>query len=158
MTHLSVLEDTEQEFESDNEVGPPINDQLANVLKTMTKSKMDENKTPPPNVKNTIDQAVLNNRLYQKLSRKFGEFWHHNTKSADLKLQGKKANITDQGCPCTGLWHIHVSESQEMKNLVKIVCRLETAKKESKNADQGCQWTMHWHIHVIHVLGANHKR
>ena len=43
-TNLSVLDDIEQELELDNEVGPPINDQLAKVLKTMTKGKMDENK------------------------------------------------------------------------------------------------------------------
>ena len=42
-TNLSLL-DIEQEFELDSEVGPPINDQLAKVLKTTTKEKMDENK------------------------------------------------------------------------------------------------------------------
>ena len=88
-TNLSVLDDIEQEFELDNEVGPPINDQLTKVLKTMTKGKMDENKIQEKCEKHkrpsSVEQPVV-----PKVNPEIWGILDHNTKSADLNLQRKQ--------------------------------------------------------------------
>ena len=67
-------------------MGPPINDQLAKVLKTMTKGKMDENKIKEKCEKHkrlsNVEQPVV-----PKVNLEIWRILDHNTKSADLKLQ-----------------------------------------------------------------------
>ena len=100
-------------------MGPPINDQLAKVLKTMTKGKMDENK-----IKETCEKHKRPSNVEQPVVPKVNpEIWgilDHNTKSADLKLQRKQkmlikaVNALACSCDtCVG------SKSQELKNLIK---------------------------------------
>ena len=135
----------------------------------MIKSKTDENKIPEKMPKSEEEKRrkkttttkqkktkQLNNRLYQKLTRKFGESWHHNTSLQIWNCNESKQywSRLSMRWPLAYLFDTYVgSEPQEMKNLV---CKLQ--RKQAKNADQYCQWTMHWHIHVTHVLGATHKR
>ena len=90
-TNLSLL-DIEQEFELDNEVGPPVNDQLAKVLKTTTKGKMDENKIKEKSEKHkrpsSVEQPVVPN-----VNPEIWGILDHNTKTADLKLKRKKTML-----------------------------------------------------------------
>ena len=94
--------------------------------------------------------------MYQKLTRKFGESWHHNTSLQIWNCNESKQywSRLSMRWPLAYLCDTYVgSEPQEVKNLV---CKLQ--RKKAKNADQYCQSTMHWHIHVTHVLEATHKR
>ena len=90
-TNLSLL-DIEQEFELDNEVGPPVNDQLAKVLKTTTKGKMDENKIKEKSEKHkrpsSVEQPVVPN-----VNPEIWGILDHNTKTADLKLKRKQTML-----------------------------------------------------------------
>ena len=90
-TNLSLL-DIEQEFELDSEVGPPINDQLAKVLKTTTKEKLDENKIKEKSEKHkrpsNVEQPVV-----PHVNPEIWGILDHNTKTADLKLKRKQTML-----------------------------------------------------------------
>jgi len=88
-TNSSLLDDTEQEFELDSEVGPPINDQLAKVLKTTTKEKMDENKIKEKSEKHKR-QSNVEQPVVPHVNPEIWGILDHNTKTADLKLKRKQ--------------------------------------------------------------------
>ena len=94
-------------------------------------SKSEEEKRRKKNKKKK-DQAI--EQLYQKLTRKFGEFWHHNTSLQIWNCNESKQywSRPSMRWPLAYLCDTYVgSEPQEMKNLV---CKLQ--RKKAKNADQ----------------------
>ena len=85
-------------------MGPPINDQLAKVLKTMTKGKRDENK-----IKEKCEKHKRPSNVEQPVVPKVNpEIWgilDHTTQTADLKLQRKqKMLIKAVNGRCTGIF------------------------------------------------------
>ena len=88
-THETVLDDTQQEFDQEDGVGPPINEKLATVLKTMAKGKLDEEKLKkkcdthkrPKNV----DQPTV-----PKVNPEIWSILDHQTRTNDLRMQRKQ--------------------------------------------------------------------
>ena len=88
-SHETVLDGIQQEFDQEDDVGLPINEKLATVLKTMAKGKLDEEKLKkkcdthkrPKNV----DQLTV-----PKVNPKIWSILDHHTRTNDLRMQRKQ--------------------------------------------------------------------
>ncbi|XP_070185868.1 uncharacterized protein [Littorina saxatilis] len=117
----TVLDDIEQEFEPDTDVGPPILEKLAKVLGTMGKGKMDDERMNTKFDKHKRPQNC-ETLIVPRVNPEIWSVLDHSTKSADLKLQRTQkcllkatyalANTADK---CVK------SEMQHMKDLVRDI-------------------------------------
>ena len=116
-----TLDATEQEYELESEVGPPIHEQLAKVLTTMAKGKMDTEKFKSKLEKHKIPQNC-ETLVVPRVNPEIWNILDNSTRSNDFKLQRTQKSLLKATFALAKTGDTCVkSTSAEMKALLRDV-------------------------------------